>query len=59
MYDARLDPQRAITGRLSKRKNGEHKADVLPGQRAEIEIDSEISSVVLFAECPKVAHNAI
>ena len=57
--DARLDPQSAVPGGLSERENCEYKPDILTGKGAEIEIHRNISSIILFAECPELTNNSI
>jgi len=58
-HNARLHPERAVTGGITERKHSENKFDILPSQRAEIKINDEIFSIILFAECPEVAHESI
>ena len=57
--NTRLNPQGAITGGVAKRKDRDYELDILPSQRTEIEINSEVFAIVLFAKCPEVTDESI
>jgi len=57
--DTRLNPQGAVTRSVTERQHGNYELDILPCQGTQVEIDSEIFAIILFAECPEIVDKSI